>query len=608
MRGGQVFSTAGRTELIGNRIETGVEPGGAFAVQAGGGMLVMRDNVLVAGPHAPVRDAAVVAMGSGAELRGNRLLNGTGRALTLLLDWMGVDAVLGGNEVGAGDRVVGDDGSVRHRAGEWARGSAGRVRSMAGGVLRAVRGRGGAMMRLVLLMVMLPWMARAAGAWDQYQIIMWQDRSPVQMQGLAALGFTGMELRATGGEIDEAGRAARVRLGLAFYLENLATDFYAPYHRYTAGKEVTWLFDAVRARRRADAGDLGVSVREPSLVDAAWLERIGARLERVVRETGGRALFYNLGDESGIADLAAAWDFDTGAASLAGFREWLRTQYADLAALNLEWGTGFADWGAVQPELTDAAVRGGDETFAAWADFKAWMDVSFARAVQVGSDAVHRGAAGALAALEGGQVPGWGGYDYALLAPAVDVMEIYDLGEALDLATAFHAGLIPLRTSFGAGNGGGGAACGLAVPVARGAGDDRLGRERRCGGGGWAGGAARGGDCGVGAGDGAGGPSCCGGLGPIRTRWRFCRARRVSGCSGCWIGGPATTTGRRGMRNGSMTIMRGGRAAGCWCGGWPSWGFSRGLYRAGWSRRGCCGMGRCGRCCCRMRSRCRMGR
>ena len=64
---------------------------------------------------------------------------------------------------------------------------------------------------------------------------------------------------------------------------------------------------------------------------------------------------------------------------------------------------------------------------------------------------MHRADPTALAGLEGGQIPGWGGYDYSLLAPAVDVMEIYDEGNAVELARAFHPNLVSLRTSFGTG-------------------------------------------------------------------------------------------------------------------------------------------------------------
>ncbi len=306
---------------------------------------------------------------------------------------------------------------------------------------------------LAMVLVQGPGPAWAADArWDRWQMLMWQDHTPAEMAGLARLGFTGAKLFGTGGRVDRQGAADRVGAGLSYYLENIATDFYAAYHRYTPGKPVTWLFDAVRARRLLAPGDPAVDRRTPSLSDPAWLEQVRRRLDAIVRASAAdRPLFYNLGDETGIADLAAAWDFDQSPESLDAFRVWLRTQYADLPALNREWGTAYAGWDDVRPEPTDAAIRRTDENFAPWSDFKEWMDVAFARAVAAGRDAVHAADPGALAALEGGQLPGWGGYDYALLAPAVDAMEIYDTAESLDLAAAFNPALIPLRTSFGRG-------------------------------------------------------------------------------------------------------------------------------------------------------------
>ena len=56
----------------------------------------------------------------------------------------------------------------------------------------------------------------------------------------------------------------------------------------------------------------------------------------------------------------------------------------------------------------------------------------------------------ALSAIEGVQLPGWGGYDYAKLAHAVDVMEIYDSDENLPLIRSINPAVIPLITSFGA--------------------------------------------------------------------------------------------------------------------------------------------------------------
>ena len=293
-----------------------------------------------------------------------------------------------------------------------------------------------------------------AAPFDTYQLIMWQERTPAQLEGLKQLGFTGAKLRATGGQIDPAELAAHVASGLPWFLENIATDFYAPYHRYTPGKAVTWLFDAAKARRRQNPADTSVFIREPSLSDPAWQARIADRLQHLVAtQSRYRPLYYNLADEAGIGDLAAAWDADIAPASLAAFREWLHTQYPSLAALNLEWDTDYPNWDAVQPMLTDAALARTDGNYAAWNDFKAWMDVAFARAVRAGTDAVHRADPAAWAGLEGGQLPGWGGYDYFQLAPTVDVLEIYDEANNVAIARAANPDAILLRTSFGPGDG-----------------------------------------------------------------------------------------------------------------------------------------------------------
>jgi len=310
--------------------------------------------------------------------------------------------------------------------------------------------------RLALCALLLALKAAPALAapFDTYELIMWQERTPAQIDGMKRIGFTGTKLRATSGRIDPAELAAHIASGLPWYLENIATDLYAPYHRYTPGKSVTWLFDAAKAQRRANPADTTVFIRDPSLSDPAWRDRIAQRLQALVREQSQyHPLFYNLADEAGIGDLAAAWDADIGPASLAAMRAWLQTQYPSLPALNAEWATHFDRWDDVTPELTDQALARTDANYAAWADFKAWMDIAFARAVRAGTDALHQADPAARAALEGAQLPGWGGYDYSLLAHAVDVMEIYDAGNATALARAANPGLILLRTSFGGNDG-----------------------------------------------------------------------------------------------------------------------------------------------------------
>lgn len=138
-QGGQVSSTAERTELDGNRIENGVDPGGPVAVQAGGGALVMRGNVLALGPSRTTRDAAILSTAPQTELHGNRLENTTGVPQTLLLDWTGGSPALDGNLIPPGDLLVSSSGLWRHRTGDAARGMLDDAKSAAGTAKRAIR-------------------------------------------------------------------------------------------------------------------------------------------------------------------------------------------------------------------------------------------------------------------------------------------------------------------------------------------------------------------------------------------------------------------------------------------------------------------------------------
>ena len=98
---------------------------------------------------------------------------------------------------------------------------------------------------------------------------------------------------------------------MRWYLENIATDFYSPYHRWSGDRPKNWKFLEVKKRYRDNPLDPAAFVREPSLSDSKWLTKIQDRLMRIVSvQHPYRPLYYNLGDEAGVADLAAFWDFD----------------------------------------------------------------------------------------------------------------------------------------------------------------------------------------------------------------------------------------------------------------------------------------------------------
>jgi hypothetical protein len=77
-----------------------------------------------------------------------------------------------------------------------------------------------------------------------------------------------------------------------------------------------------------ERGRFARTIREPSLSDRNWLEKVRDHLTCDVRALEPcRPLYYILGDETGIADLSASWDFDFSQASLTAMWHWLKERY-----------------------------------------------------------------------------------------------------------------------------------------------------------------------------------------------------------------------------------------------------------------------------------------
>ena len=290
--------------------------------------------------------------------------------------------------------------------------------------------------------------------WNDYQVAIWQPGNAARYASLKTMGVSAAMILPSRGQPDvvapEIGPIEEA--DLACYVENIATDFYAAYHRWFPDRPKNWQFRDAKARYQKNPLDPSAFVRDPSLSDPVWQQKIAARLAGVVRAYAPyRPLYYTLADEPGIAETGSFWDFDVSEASLSSMRRWLEHGYGSLAALNRQWGTSFASWDKVAPMTTDEALRLDHENFSAWADFKEWMDEAFAEAFALGTKAVHGADPKARAALEGGQIPGWGGYDYSRLSHAVDVMELYDYGDNLAIAQALNPDLVVLTTAFGTG-------------------------------------------------------------------------------------------------------------------------------------------------------------
>lgn len=284
-----------------------------------------------------------------------------------------------------------------------------------------------------------------ARRWQDYEIMMWQPHTPEQGASYIARSVSGGQY---------SGRSKTppdflLKNNLRWYAENIATDFYAEYHRYRPDRIQHWSWLQAKELYRQDPNSLEPFKRHPSLNDPAWLASIRQRLIDAVRTWSPyRPFFYDLADESGIADLAAFWDFDFSDHSLAEMRLWLKDKYGTLAALNRQWGSAYTSWDSVIPQTTNQAFRRTDENYSAWSDHKEWMDIAFSRALKFGADAVRSVDPDAYVAIAGAQMPGWGGYDYARLTQALPALEPYDIGNNIEIIRSVNPGLVFITTAF----------------------------------------------------------------------------------------------------------------------------------------------------------------
>ena len=152
-------------------------------------------------------------------------------------------------------------------------------------------------------------------AWSDYHAIIWQPQNAANCAAFKQLGIDAAALipedRERPAENVERRIAPLTNCGLSLYVENIATDFYSAYHRWSPDKPVNWRFVEIKRAYQDDQQDRRAFMRDPSFSDPEWQKKIRDRLTETVRAyRAHRPLFYNLGDEPGIADLSAFWDFD----------------------------------------------------------------------------------------------------------------------------------------------------------------------------------------------------------------------------------------------------------------------------------------------------------
>jgi hypothetical protein len=277
--------------------------------------------------------------------------------------------------------------------------------------------------------------------WDEYQTVLWSTGTPSSQTA-----WPNRVLEA-GFSLLPAAPGGQPAPGVAYYVENLVPEL-AFLHGRRALYDADWSgYQKTRDKRYL--------VRKPCFDDPAFWQQVTPRLAAdAARNKSGKPLLYDLRDEASIGSFTSPMDYCFCPYTLRAFREWLKRQYASLAALNAEWQTSFARWDEAVPpptfEMKDRERAGRmPDNYAPWADHRAYMDWSFAQALDRMRSILHRADPDTPVGIEGVQMPAaWGGYDLWQLSQAVDWMEPYDLANSREIVRAFLPPGAPVLSTY----------------------------------------------------------------------------------------------------------------------------------------------------------------
>lgn len=315
---------------------------------------------------------------------------------------------------------------------------------------------------------------RASGAdgsaWTDYRAIMWigdsagkhPDKFPLFLQRLREMRIN------TAMVFGDGDPQPFVDAHFSYYVENMVNR----------GLCLKWNsnvsdWDAFVTRWAKNGRPDSMLVRDYCLDDAQWLSEATKTMATLVRKNmANRPIAYDIRDELSTTLSANPFDYDFNPITLQKFREWLKTQYASLDALNAEWDTKFASWDEVKPFTTDqiknrmasgdAIPRGKPDwqavekikfdlvearknpvkwNFAPWCDFRTYMDLSLANALGAIRKQARALDPATPVGIEGTQAPSaFGGYDLWRLSQSLDWVEPYDVGNAREIFASFMPG------------------------------------------------------------------------------------------------------------------------------------------------------------------------
>ncbi len=187
-----------------------------------------------------------------------------------------------------------------------------------------------------------------------------------------------------------------------------------------------------------DSGAVGSgSVRIPCLSAPDYQQKERTTVAAgVLQAWAGGAPFYSLGADCALTGTEA--EVCQSPWCLAKFRDYLKSQYADLDALNTAWRESFSAWEEVTPWPLDQCQQHG--IWAPWLDFRRSMDLVFAETLRAGEDAIHSVDAAGRAGFQPrlGEITPMSGYNWQLLSQATDFMAVPAEPGAIRRLQSYH--------------------------------------------------------------------------------------------------------------------------------------------------------------------------
>lgn len=203
-------------------------------------------------------------------------------------------------------------------------------------------------------------------------------------------------------------------------------------------------------KQYAESHNKKVLIREYCLNDPAYRELVRKELNQLARPWARLSpMSYYVYEEPSLTCYEDDLDLCFSTHCMTAMRNWLKSQYGTLGALNKQWATTFATWEEVIPDDTyESQARG---NYASWADHRTFMERTYADTFEYVLAELHKIDPQGILLNSGTQVSGaHNGCDYSRINQFTRHLNAYDGGNQMD----FHRSFNPdIKISGGAGYG-----------------------------------------------------------------------------------------------------------------------------------------------------------